>query len=133
MTSSSSSDIWHQLIDHDKNAVGNMFFVTITSTDTVSNLKRKIREEHPDDLARISAKRLTAWRCPNLCIDSDEGDDESLDLVERSRRIKLVDFNDERSAQKLDDRRTVAALNLGDEVLLVQLPRKLSSFPSCET
>ena len=111
--------LWCLAIKHDMTLDGEPFLVDYDDNDSVATLKKKIKEEKPNDYKNVDADRLTVWRCKEPKLLADANFDELEDILHK------VDFSDRRKAVWLASAKMVASLKLSkNEVLLVQMPGK---------
>ena len=59
------------LIDHKGTPLGELFSVSCLTSETVSDLKKKVKEEKPNDLGGVDADHLTVWRCMDELDETD--------------------------------------------------------------
>ena len=59
------------LIDHKGTPLGELFSVSCLTSETVSDLKKKVKEETPNDLDGVDAHYLTVWRCMDELDETD--------------------------------------------------------------
>jgi len=105
---------WCALIDNDKSLIGDVFDV---ETNTVSSLKRAVKEAHSIKLQNIDAPDLVVWWCKSLKLLSDA---KAKDL---KKSLATVDFSDEDSVFCVDGAQRLKDLKLFEnELLLVEVP-----------
>jgi len=74
--------VWCLTIKHDMTLDGELFLVDYDDNDSIAMLKKKIKEEKPNDYKNVNTDRLTVWRCkePKLLADINAKKLENVDL-----------------------------------------------------
>ncbi|KAF8273563.1 hypothetical protein EI94DRAFT_1794991 [Lactarius quietus] len=87
----SNTIIWCLLINHAQELDGKPFPVEVSSTDTVGDLKKKVKLKNKHALDDIVADHLVVWKCEDRRVTTTW-------LKELARLLKDIDFQDEDNA-----------------------------------
>jgi len=85
--------LWCLTIKHNMTPLGGLFEVEYDDNDNIAMLKKKVKEEKPNDCKNVDVDHLTVWQCkqPKLLADANVDElEDSLDMVDFSNRRKAV-------------------------------------------
>lgn len=116
---SSSMWCWCLAIDHNRKPLANL--LKVKREGNVGTLREAVKQNKPNDLARVDSPQLVVLRRTHPAISLDEGKGEEFEKqVEKWLSVAGAEM------VELETSDTIVDLNLGErEVLLVQLPGAL--------
>ena len=131
MSDTTVTKLWFRLIDHEYKPIGTVLKVTVPLTLEMADLKERIKEKNPNQLANVDAGQLSIFQCTDssvdLFCDEDDADDDGM-LQSRLEKV----FSD-KNVRRLGVRRTVASLKHIPEqdILIVRVPCALRTTFFC--
>jgi hypothetical protein len=81
--------LWCLVIDHKQEPIGSCFPVNLPRHACVENLREKVKEMKPNDLANVDTDRLEVWK-----VENPEPVKSRLKLLEYTRRTRLYEDGD---------------------------------------
>ena len=105
------------LVDHDFKAPTDYFLVETTPNDLIFHLKRKVKEERPDELSRYRRSDIRVWKSMGTLTINPSSEGRLLEI------LNAIDVDNAATIQQLPERLKLADLGLSEfQTLLVQLP-----------
>jgi hypothetical protein len=105
------------LVDHQFQALTDIFLVKTTPSDLIFHLKEKVKEKVPSKLSSIELPDLRVWMTMGAKVINEHTNEHMADI------LSTINVNDKGTIQRLFETNKLADLGLEDfQTLLVQLP-----------